>query len=450
MFSIIDRIKAAIAKVLPAHHRDEIKAMENSPGSTEESWHCRKQKASLQQLANRSSSSIRWVERAQILLTYWELGSHKGVARELGVDVKTVRKWCRRWEEARDFLAELESRGTPLPDRAYRAAIREVLQDAERPGAPDTFTAEQRAQIIALACEVSDDSEDTPFSHFPQEEVAREAVRRGIVEEISRSTVGRIFREANLKPHHSRYWLNAPERDTEEFPGEVQAVCELYSEASALHEQGVHVVSVDEKTGIQALEREHPTHPAKAEPGSDGKERREYNYERHGTLCLFGNLYVATGRIITPTIGVTRTEADFAAHIAQTVSVDSEGKWVFVVDQLNTHMSASLVCWVATQEKLNLDLGEKGKSGILESMESRQAFLSDPKRRIRFVYTPKHTSWLNQIEIWFSILTRRLLKRGRFSSLEVLEARILSFIRFFNETLAKPFSWNFTGKILSA
>jgi len=253
----------------------------------------------------------------------------------------------------------------------------------------------------------------------------------------------------DIKPHRSRYWLNAPERDTEAFAQEVETVGKLYEPAEVLHEDGVHLVSTDEKTGIQALEREHSTHPAEATQGK-GQELREYNYERHGTLCLIANFEVATGQIIASSLGKTRTEADFAAHVAQTVAIDNNGQWIFVADQLNTHMSATLVHWVAEQEQLNIDLGEKGKSGILHSMETRKAFLSEPERRIRFVYTPKPTSWLNQIVCWFSILTRRLLKRGSFSSKEVLQQRILSFIQFFNETLAKPFAWTFTGKILSA
>lgn len=225
----------------------------------------------------------------------------------------------------------------------------------------------------------------------------------------------------------------------------MKTVCDLYAQTPVLHAAGVHVVSSDEKTGIQALERLFPTLPM--QPGL--VERREFEYLRHGTQCLTANFEIATGRIIAPTLGDTRTEADFLAHVAQTVAEDPQGSWIFVVDHLNTHQSESLVRWVAAQCAIQDDLGVKGKSGILDSMNSRAAFLQDTTHRIRFVYTPKHTSWLNQVEIWFSILVRRLLKRASFISLEDLRQGILAFIEFFNRTKAKPFKWTYAGRPLT-
>lgn len=240
--------------------------------------------------------------------------------------------------------------------------------------------------------------------------------------------------------------MNCKPGEPEQFNQEVKTVCELYAEASALHAAGVHIVSSDEKTGIQALERLFATLPM--QPGL--VERREFEYIRHGTQCLTANFEIATGRIIAPTISDTRTEADFAAHVAQTVAEDPQGTWIFVLDHLNTHQSESLVRWVAQQCAIQDELGVKGKRGILDSMQSRTAFLQDATHRIRFVYTPKHTSWLNQVEIWFSILVRRLLKRASFTSIADLRQGILAFIEFFNRAKAKPFKWTYAGRPLTA
>lgn len=150
--------------------------------------------------------------------------------------------------------------------------------------------------------------------------------------------------------------------------------------------------------------------------------------------------------MVAPSLLPTRTEYDFANHIAQTIETDSDAGWDFIVDQLNTHQSASLVRLVDACCGLNLDLGVKGKSGILQSMPTRQAFLAKTCHRISFLYIPKHTSWLNQIECWFSILVRRLLKRGSFTSVEHLQQRILEFIDYFNQTMGDPFKWTYNGQ----
>jgi transposase len=205
-------------------------------------------------------------------------------------------------------------------------------------------------------------------------------------------------------------------------------------------------VSVDEKTGIQALERVASPKPMR--PGQ--VELAEFEYKRNGTQCLIGNFEVATGEVISPTVQKTRTEDDFAQHIERTVATDPEAGWIFVADNLTIHCSESLVRFVARACGITDDLGKKEARGVLKSVATRKAFLMDAGHRIRFVYVPKHTSWLNQIEIWFSILVRRVIKRGNFTSESDLREKILAFIEYFNRTLAKPFKWTFTGRPLKA
>lgn len=239
---------------------------------------------------------------------------------------------------------------------------------------------------------------------------------------------------------------SADRLDPVEFGERSKDVCDLYKAAPELHAQGVRLVCSDEKTGIQATSRDAPTLPMK--PGK--VERQEHSYDRHGTLCLIANFEVATGKIVAPSIGPTRTERDFAEHIDRLVATDPDARWIIVSDQLNTHRSESLVRLVAKLCGIDADLGVKGEDGILASMATRRAFLEDPSHRVRFQFTPRHASWLNQVEIWFSILVRRLLKRASFESTDQLRARLLAFIDHFNKTLAKPFKWTYAGKVLAA
>jgi len=195
---------------------------------------------------------------------------------------------------------------------------------------------------------------------------------------------------------------------------------------------------------MQALQRLHPDVPI----GPGRVQGREYEYVRHGTLCLMANLEVWCGHVIAPSLGPTRAEADFKAHVEQTVNTDPLAGWVFVVDNLDTHQSESLVLYVAEACGIEDDLGQKGKAGVLKSKASRKAFLSDAGHRIRFAYTPRHCSWLNQVEIWFGVLSRKLLRRSSFASAEELKARVLAFIDYFNRTMAGPIRWLYSPRPL--
>jgi hypothetical protein len=220
----------------------------------------------------------------------------------------------------------------------------------------------------------------------------------------------------------------------------------LYQTAQERAKRGEATMSTHEMTGVQALERKHPDLPM--QPGR--VLRREFEYKRHGTLSFIVNFNGASGQVGHVSAGPTRTEADFVAHIQRTVAADlSIVHWHFMTDKLNTHPSEALVRYVAQESDLDIDLGLKGESGILASMETRPAFLSDPTHRLVFHYTPKHASWINQIELGFSILARKLLKRGNFTSVAVLKAKVLTFVDYFNPTMTKPFRSTYQGKPLA-
>jgi transposase len=395
----------------------------------------------LRTFSRATTAPSRLRQRAAIILMAFDGLLNEEIAETVGLVHRQVGRWRRRWANAWEQLINIEC----CESRArLRRAIEEVLSDEPRPGAPAKFTPEQVTQILAVACEPPEKS-GRPITHWTAHELTDEVVKRGLVTSISPSQVSRYLREAALQPHKSRYWLNTTEKDPQRFAEQVKAVCDTYLAAPQRERiEGTHTVCVDEMTGLQALERIAPSKAMIA-----GKcERIEFEYERHGTLCLIGNFVVTTGELIRPTLGATRTEADFVRHIEQTVATDPEGSWVFVLDNLNIHGSESLVKTVAEACEIPLDLGKKGKHGVLKSVASRQAFLSEPSHRIRFVYLPKHSSWLNQIEVIFGVIMRKVIRRGSFSSVNDMHTKLLNFIGYFNRIFAKPFRWTYTGRPL--
>lgn len=392
-------------------------------------------------IAARQTATVRERRRALLLRALCG-GCLSGAARSTGVTRKTAAHW---YAQGRNLAAALWQEIVPPTSPGLERFLTAFLQDAPRCGAPSRYSAEQQCAIMAIALRKPEEF-GRPVEEWTHRELADQAACSGIAATISPRTVGRFLDQADLKPHRSKYWENPVIEDQERFDAEVERICTLYRDSVEGLRNGIHTVCLDEKTGIQALERIRPD-----KSRQQGRPALlEFEYRRHGTLALIPSFEVATGRILRANIGPTRTEEDFASLVRQTIDTAPDATWIFIADQLNTHKSEALVRLVAERVGFAGELGVKGQSGILGSLPSREAFLTDPAHRIRFVYTPRHCSWLNQIEIWFGILARKALRRASFASLDELADRISRFIDYFNETMARAMRWTYRGRVLRA
>lgn len=274
-----------------------------------------------------------------------------------------------------------------------------------------------------------------PVARWSLDDLAYHILKDAHYRDMSRSAVQRILAEADLKPHKSRYWLHSDDPD---FEAKALDVCRLYLDAPRLYQRGELVLCVDEKTSIQALERARPT-----APGAPGRpERRDPEYVRHGTRCLLATLVVPTGQVVG-SVTEHRGRWDFVRHIRDVVEQFPQAKrFHWVMDNLNTHYTFELCQYLGRLSEV-WEARPRLRTGA-----QRRSFLTDPGHKHVVHYTPKHGSWLNQVEIWFGVLCRRLLRRGEFRSAAELAQRILEFIDYYDRHDARPYEWTYTGKPL--
>jgi transposase len=263
-------------------------------------------------------------------------------------------------------------------------------------------------EIVALACEPVPKKEDGTTDRSI-EEVRTEAIRRGTVGDISWSSVQRLLAGADIRPHHVEGWLHSIDP---EFREKATRICELYVHPPA----DSVVVCVDEMPGIQALRRKYPDHWG-ARKGKR-RRRREFEYVRGGTQALIAGFEVRSGEVISR-CGDDRSAASLELFMEDLAAKYPTGTVYIVWDNLNIHYDGKPDRWTRFNERHG--------------------------NRFVFVYTPKHASWVNQIEIFFSIIERKCLRYGSFASKEELRSTLLDFIAHWNKALAHPFRWTFTG-----
>ena len=296
------------------------------------------------------------------------------------------------------------------------------------------FPPSARVDVVSVATSRPADH-DCHATRWSLDDIARTILNQNHAQAISRSTIWRILEEADLKPHKSQYWLNSHDP---QFDEKARDICQLYVDAPQLYQQGRLVICCDEKTGMQILERKEPTKPVTC----GIPERREHEYIRHGTRVLINSLAVPTGQIAW-NLGTTRTSEDFAAHLRHAhAQFPDMQRYDWVLDNLNTHWSLDVCREVADWCGLEFD-PKKLKRGA-----DRRAFLTDPSHAHVFHFTPKHGSWLNQVELFFGVLQRRFLARGEFESAAEFEQQLTAYLEDYNAHYAHPYRWTYTGQPL--
>lgn len=344
------------------------------------------ERVTLEALEGRYTLGHAVLTRIRIVLALADGLGPTAVARRFRVSDRLVRKWRERWEEGRTLQA---------------------LHDAPRSGAPATFELTDRCELIKLACDRPDGLLVPLRNVWTQLDLttALRASTNGRVM-MSRSTAQRVLASAGLRPHRVRQWLHSPDPD---FRAKVERVCDLY-----LHPpEGAVVLCVDEKP-LQAIERIHRQHR-----GRDATVRHEYEYTRHGTGALLAAFNIRTGKVHTATVA-HRDSAALSAFLDEVVAAYPKQRIIIVWDNLNLHYDGPTQRWRALNERHD--------------------------NRVEFVYTPLHASWVNQVEVWFSILQRRVIRHGSFGSVRRLFAEVDAFARHWNRREAKPFRWKFNGR----
>jgi len=362
-------------------------------------------------VARAGTSSQRDVLRARIVLMAARGLTNDAIATELGVTVGTVAKWRSRFAKAGP----------------------KALGDAPRSGRRPVYAAEKKAWFFQKVLESARDN-GVPIARWSCAELVALAKRAGLDPTPDPATLSRWLSDADIEPQRWRYWLQITDPD---FEVRMKDVTGLYLRAIALWKAGIPVFCVDEKTGIQALERETPDRPTR--PGKI--RRRDHRYKRRGTTCFIGVFHVATGKVWGRFV-LSRDAKTFAAllnEVCEAASVKSAPEIHFVTDQLSTHWHLGVCELVAKLSRLPFE------PKALETGKQRKAFLLDAGKRVVFHFTPLRASWLDQIEVWFSILSRKVLLAESFTSIQDLQAKVNAFIEYYNRYLAHPFRWTYTG-----